>query len=174
MSQGVAFIVKCGGFIQKSQPTVKQYFIPLTHLVLLLFFVSGCSSNVSIRLSPTADLTKYIKFYVQPLPVDGRGINRVNRDEMNNLGLKTTTGPATIIPRNIDMIVTYEDRWRWDLVMFMTSLTLNFRDVETDSIVASGQTTSGSFDGKTPSLMTREILLGIFKNYKRPPEIAAR
>ena len=124
---------------------------------------SGCASNLSIKVPPESDPQKYQTFFVEHLPADERGINNVIKEEMVKLGLRATTGPASDTPSDVDIIVTYEDRWMWDITMYMLSLTLNLREASTDVLVATGQTEYTSLIRKDPDFMAREILEGIFR-----------
>ena len=139
-------------------------------LMAVMGLGSGCASNFDVKHPPGTDINDYQTFYVEHLPADGRGINEVISEEMIKLGLKATTGEKSGTPSDVDAILTYEDRWMWDITMYMLSLTLNVRDATTNVLIATGQTTYTSLIRKEPSYMAREILKGIFRKDEKEEE----
>jgi len=56
------------------------------------------------------------------------------------------------------MIVRYEDHWQWDMSMYLIVLRIDFRDPETDELMAAGQCYRTSGARKSPEEMVNEIL----------------
>ena len=69
-------------------------------------------------------------------------------------------------PSGVDANVTYQDRWHWDITMYMLQLDLQFRDGQTHMILATGQTMHTSLGRKTPQEMVEEVLTEILKEGK--------
>ena len=97
------------------------------------------------------------RFYVQQSPGDERGLHEVVRDEMRRLGLDVDAGagPPT---EEYDAVVTYIDRWSWDMATFCMQLTLYVRDTETGYVTATGWSYRPSIVRKTPAGHARLIL----------------
>lgn len=127
--------------------------------------VFGCAKLTASVPSGT-DLSKLRSYYVVRLTQDDRGVNIVIRDELATRGLEATTGPDSERPKTADVIVTYEDRWMWDITMYMLSLSITFRHPETNTFLASGQSYRPSLERKEPREMVKEVLDEIFKASK--------
>ena len=58
-------------------------------------------------------------------------------DKLRSKGVTVTTGvdPA---PSNVDAVVTYVDKWMWDITMYMLELTITIRDPKSDFPLATG------------------------------------
>ena len=134
-------------------------------IVILALMISACAAMKSSR-APEADLGKIATMYVVKLPPDGRGINRVIADQLNLIGYKATTGTETDTPQDVDAIVTYQDRWTWDITMYMLRLNIQIRDPKTSAAWAEGESYRPSLQRKSPSEMAKEVLESIFPGKK--------
>lgn len=133
--------------------------------ILLLLVLSGCATMSSTR-APGADLSKIRTIYVIRLAADGREVNKVIADELSLLGYQTTTGLETDIPQGVDATLTYQDRWMWDITMYMLRLNIQVRDPKTGALLAEGESYRPSLQRKEPNEMAREVLEAILKGTK--------
>ena len=92
-----------------------------------------------------------------------RNLHDVIRDELIEMGFQADSGPESKIPGDIDAIVTYEDRWLWDLANYMLQLNIEIRDPKTKYPLAIGESVRTSMARKNPDEMAREVLESIFK-----------
>ena len=134
----------------------------LTLVIPAAILMSSCAS-ISTKKAPSANLTNLNTFYVQRLPADERGIERVISDQLNLLGYKSTYGKLAAPSNPVDAIVTYRDKWMWDLTMYMIKLNLEIRDGEDMRVLASGESHRPSLVRKSPEEMAKEILVNILK-----------
>ena len=134
--------------------------LALACIAVLLVF--GCA-KLTASVPPGTELSKVKSFYVVRLPPDNRGINQFIREDLATRGLDATTGPESARPNAVDVIVTYEDRWMWDITMYMLSLNVTFRHPDTNTLLASGQSYRPSLERKEPREMVKEVLDEIFK-----------
>ena len=138
-------------------------------LVMLLVMVSiaatGCArlSKLTARVTPNTDLSKCETYYVIRHTKDVRKIDEIIRSEMQVMGLKAESGTLSSKPLDIGIIVTYEDRWTWDMSNYLLSLTIDLRDSKNNVLLATGQSYRTSMVRKSPEFMAREILESIFK-----------
>ena len=139
---------------------MKSLFASLSFLAVLV--LCGCATMDSSQ-APGADLTKLHTFYVAKLPADGRGIERLIADRLDLMGFKATSGSAEAPGSPVDAVVTYQDRWMWDITMYMIQLDIQIRDGKTNFVLASGHVMRPSLQRKSPSGMVEEALTGIFK-----------
>jgi len=136
----------------------------LAGVALLLAF--GCA-KVTASVPPGTELGKLKSFYVVRHDRDGRGINELIRNDLATRGVTATTGSESARPKVVDAIVTYEDRWGWDITMFMLSLTVSVRDGSTNVLLASGQSSRSSVLVRAePREMVKEAFDAIFKSGK--------
>lgn len=63
----------------------------------------------------------------------------------------------------VDAVVTYVDRWMWDITMYLLELTIMIRDPNTDFPLATGNAMYTSLIRKSPPEMVDEIMGNIFK-----------
>ena len=127
-----------------------------------LLALTACVSQQSASLSPGADLSRIRRVHVVRLPADTRGIERIIANEFRNMGRIATTGSETDVPPDADAVVTYADRWMWDITMYMISLDVAVRAPGTLLPVASGRSMRSSLIRQTPEEMVRDVLSRIF------------
>lgn len=120
------------------------------------------NTNLSGSLLPGVELHDEMTYYVEKFDPDGRGLQDVIRDELVALGHPATSGAAGSAPEGTDVIVTYEDRWMWDITMYLIQLDIQFQDPSTGRVLATGQSYRTSLARKSPAEMAREVLRKIF------------
>jgi hypothetical protein len=138
----------------------------LVILLTLILSLTACS-KISSRVTPNTDLKQYESYFVLRHAKDTRLIDEIIRAEMILLGFKTESGTVGDKPLNVDVIVTYEDRWAWDMTTYMLSLTLDFRDAKNNVLLATGQSYRPSLERKSPQEMAREVLESIMKKAEK-------
>jgi hypothetical protein len=133
-------------------------------LVIIVTFTGGCASNrATATVSPDADLTKLKSFYVVQLPQDQRGIDKLIAANLAARGFNARSGPDTgSPPAGVDAVVTYTDRWMWDITMYMIELTVMIRDPANNFPMASANSFHTSLTRKSPPEMVDEVLTNIF------------
>jgi len=137
--------------------------LQLLFAVILLAGLSGCASSQNATVSPGADLGAVKSYYVLHLPKDDRGINKLICDDLNGRGCKASTGEAGSAPPDAQAVVTYQDKWMWDMTMYMLKLDLQIRDPKTDVALASGEVMHTSLVRKSPPEMVKEVIDQIFQ-----------
>jgi hypothetical protein len=143
--------------------------------LLLLGFLalsSGCSVNrATASLTPGADLGKIKSFYLIPSAEDKDNYLLIKAN-LEKRGYAVTTGPEMLPPYKSDAVVSYVDKWMWDLTMYMLELTITFRDPVNNSPLAVGNSLHTSLSRKSAEEMVDEVLTNIF-NAKSAPQTAA-
>ncbi len=136
--------------------------VKILGLTFLALSLAACASMQASK-APSADLSKIKTVYVQKLEGDGYGVYQVITDQLNVLGFTATTGTSDYPPEPVDAIVTYVDRWMWDLTMYMIRLNIQIRDGKTRAILASGESYRPSLQRRSKEEMVAETLGAIFK-----------
>jgi hypothetical protein len=131
-------------------------------LVIIPLWTVGCSvTRATATVDPTADLAGIKTIYVKKLAADERGIDLLIANKLESMGYRVNTG---IEPSDdADVLVTYADKWMWDLTMYMIELTVTLRDPKTDFPLASGNSYRTSLARKSPEEMVDEVIDNIFK-----------
>lgn len=140
--------------------------IRLALAMFVLSFAAGCVNIATATVDPGADLAKVKTAYVVKLPKDERGVNKLIADKLQAKGVSATTGAEAKPPARVDAIVTYADRWHWDMAMYMLELTITVRDPATDFPLATGRSLHGSLTRKSPAEMVDEVVESIYKGKK--------
>ena len=141
-------------------PTKK---IVLFFCLLTVISLNACAINrETAQVSPDIYLEKFKKFYVVKFSSDNRGINRLIMDQLLRMGFESNTGSEILAAKDVDVIVTYQDKWRWDITMYMIELTIFFREPGTQKLIALGKSHHTSLSRKSPEKMVLEVLSNIF------------
>jgi len=131
-------------------------------IALATLMLSACATNNASR-APDANLTKLKTFYVVRVPADERGIEKLIAARLNSMGYQSTSGDAPTPAAPVDAVVTYQDRWMWDITMYMIKLDIQIHDGTSGAILAKGEVMRPSLQRKSPEGMVEETLGVIFK-----------
>lgn len=131
-------------------------------VLLAVALLAGCaSSSLQSETMPGVALANLHTFHVRKLAQDGRRIDQLISDRLNAMGKSSTYGPGT--PTSpVDAIVTYQDRWMWDITMYMLELNIQLRDPKNEVQLASGHTLRTSLVRRSPQEMVDEVLGKMF------------
>ncbi|WP_438479911.1 hypothetical protein [Oleiharenicola lentus] len=135
-------------------------------LVISAAFLSGCITKLNSEISPGTDLAAINKVYVVRLEKDERGVEKLIADRLSLLGKQATSGERAGIPADVDAIVTYQDKWMWDITMYMIELYVQIRKPKTEIALATGHSMRTSLVRKSPPEMVDEVITDIFKKSK--------
>jgi hypothetical protein len=134
-----------------------------TLLLSVLLLGLGCTSGAAHYAGelPGSRLSEMRRFYVQHHEGDSRDVHLAIQEEMRAFGLDVDAGkgPPT---GEYDAIVTYADRYTWDVTMFCIRLTVYIQDTETGYITATGWSWRPSTVRKTPKGHARLIFSELF------------
>ena len=147
----------------------------LTPLILgALLSASGCSNRATATLSPGAELSRVKSYYVVHQPKDTHGIHNLIRDRIAKESLTATAGPE--LPQSsyqADSVITYVDRWMWDITLYLLELTVTLRDTTNNFPLAVGNSYHTSLTRKSPEEMVDEVMTNIFNAGKQTAKPAA-
>ena len=142
-------------------------FFSAMFVICSLLVVQGCSVNrATATLAPGADLDRIRNVYVVKEAGDDNSIDELMKTQLTRMGYTATNGPELPLPYKADAVLTYVDRWMWDITMYMMELTVHVRNPETNASLAVGNSYHTSLSRKSPVEMVEEVLNNIFKNPK--------
>lgn len=148
-------------------------------LVLLIsglsFAAAGCSNSATATLSPGADLSGVKTFYVVHQSKDTHNLHFLIRDRIEKEGFTAAAGPEMEKSAyQANSIVTYVDRWMWDITLYLLELTVTLRDATNDFPLAVGNSYHSSLTRLSPEEMVNEVMTNIFNVAKPTTKPAAR
>ena len=109
------------------------------------------NNRATATISPGADLSKIKSYYVVHQPKDNHGIHNLISDRLKKEGFKANAGPESSRPTSdVDSIVTYVDRWAWDITLYLLELTVTLRDASNAFPIAVGNSFHTSLTRKSP------------------------
>jgi hypothetical protein len=134
--------------------------------IVLLFaavlLLSGCAINRSTaNVNPGADLTRIKSMHVTKHAKDDRGVNLMIVKKLGSMGYNVTTSLNET--SDTDALVTYVDKWMWDITVYMLELTVTIRDPKTNFPLASGNSYHTSLTRISSQEMVDEVIDNIFK-----------
>jgi len=133
----------------------------LAILAVVASTTSGCAVNrATATVDPTARLSSMKTMHVEKLQADERGINVLIAEKLRTKGYTVTTDVDK--PAGIDALVTYRDKWVWDITMYMLELTITLHEPSTDYPLATGNSFHTSLTRKSPTEMVDEVVDNIF------------
>lgn len=136
-----------------------RYRTSLVIFVLAAFvLLNGCAVNrATSSVDPSTDLSSLQTFHVKKYAEDTRGTDAVIAQKLRDFGfaIKHSVG-------DVDALVTYEDRWFWDITFYMLELTVTLRDPASNFPLATGNSYHTSLSRKSQEDMVDEVLTNIF------------
>jgi hypothetical protein len=139
-------------------------FIFLAALIISVTTLTGCANRATAKVDEGTDLRAIKTMHVVKIPEETSGISTLIADDLRRRGYSVTEG--TDKPNDVSAIVTYVDRWMWDITMYLLELTVTIREPKTDFPVATGNSLHGSLTRMSPKEMVDEIMGNIFKEVK--------
>jgi len=131
-------------------------------LIIAISALSGCAVNRSTAtIDPSANMGSIKTIHIKKFGPDKHSLDVLIADKARSMGLTTTTGDTTAA--NADAVITYVDKWMWDITMYMIELTIQVRDPKTDFTLAVGNSYHTSLTRKNPTEMVDEVMANIFK-----------
>lgn len=129
---------------------------------LSVMTLAGCAVN---RATATADDTlrwEGIKaLHVKQLEGEDGSTKKLIADKLRASGFTVTADPEPM--GQPDAVVTYVDKWMWDITMYMIELTVTLRDPKTDYPMATGNSYHTSLTRKSQQEMVDDVVENILK-----------
>lgn len=144
---------------------MQRLFRLLLATIVLAVMTTGCAVNrATANVDASARLDAIRSFHVKKFEKDERGTDKLIADNLRARGYKVSQGEQPAGP--VDAVVTYVDKWFWDITMYMLELTIQIRDPKTDYPLATGNSLHTSLTRKSPPDMVDEVLTNIMKEGK--------
>ncbi|MEM7002339.1 MAG: hypothetical protein AAF529_16230 [Pseudomonadota bacterium] len=113
-------------------------------LAAVLLLLTGCVGSATGQLVPREYLDSGGSYYVVHQEKDGRDLHKDIAAAMRTRGMEVTSGTAADTPTDADYVITYVDRWQWDMRMYLADLRIEMRSGADNTIVGYGQSAQSS------------------------------
>lgn len=134
-------------------------------LGLVATLTTGCAVNRATgSVDPSVNLSSLKTMYVKKIADDDNTYTLI-ADKLRSKGVTVTTGTEAA-PTGVDAVVTYIDKWMWDITMYMLELTITIRDPKSDFPMATGNSFHTSLTRLSPTEMVNEVVDNIYKGAK--------
>jgi hypothetical protein len=134
--------------------------------VAVSVFASGCAVNrATATVDPSANLDKLRIVQVKKTEGEDGTIQKLIASDLRKRGYEVPEEGK--IPEKVDAVVTYVDKWMWDMTMYLLELTVMVRDPKSDFPLASGNSFHTSLTRLSPPAMVDEVLGNIFKESEK-------
>jgi hypothetical protein len=134
----------------------------------LSLLAAGCSNYATATLSPGVDLSGVKTFYVVHQPRDTHNLHYLIRDRIVKEGFTAVAGPESErSSHRVHSVITYVDRWVWDITLYLLELTVTLRDADNNFPLAVGNSYHTSLTRKSSEEMVDEVMMNIFKAAKQ-------
>ncbi len=132
--------------------------------------LGGCVANKAGNLSLSREVADQSTYYVERQPKDERNLAATIAERMQARGLKATAEQAGAPRPQCDYVVSYTDRWMWDMRMYLYDLRIDLRDAKDQSVVGFGQSMQSSLEamGKSYEDIIDIALNELFSPGKQP------
>lgn len=111
---------------------------------LLALCLVGCVGTTTGQLTLPKEQVLAGSYFVQRHEKDDRDLASTIANSMKERGLNATAGTAAQRPPEATYVVTYVDKWMWDMRMYLYDLRIDLRDARDQSILGYGQSMQSS------------------------------
>jgi len=123
---------------------------------------SGCAINrATAYKEPSAKLSTLKSMYVKQAPDDDK-LYPIIAEKLRSRGITVTVGTGPT-PKEVDALVTYIDRWTWDITMYPVELTLVIREPQSEYPIALGNSYHTSLTRLSAEAIVAEVIDNIYK-----------
>ena len=127
-----------------------------------LVSTTGCAVNrAESTLMADADLSHVKTIYVVHNDASKHDVDKDLKAAFEKRGYAVTTGPAQKPPYAQDAVVTYVDKWMWDLTMYMIELNVTMRNPANEFPMATAHSIHTSLTRKSQAEMADEVAANV-------------
>lgn len=138
----------------------------LTSLLLIAlasFVLGGCAVNrATANVDPSLQWDKIKSLHIKQTEGEDGSTRKLISEKFKSAGFAVTSDPEP--QGKPDAVVTYLDRWMWDITMYMLELTITLKEPQTNAALATGNSFHTSLTRKSPKEMVDEVVENILKN----------
>ena len=133
----------------------------LTALLTCTLF--GCMTDFQADPIPVAQRAAGTRYFVERHEKDERKLDQTIAAELSKRGVVASSGTSAERPPDCAVLVTYEDRWQWDMSMYLLSLRIDLRDPQTNALYTTGTSMQTSLARKPAEEVIAHIVGAFFE-----------
>lgn len=127
----------------------------------------GCINSLSANLTPGTRVPQAARLYhVLTGSDDSEHVDQLIVHRLLAMGFQATAGSREATPADADVVVTYRDKWMWDMTLYLLDLTITLRKPQSGFPLVEGNAMHGSTTRRSPEMMVDEVLTEIFRKVK--------
>lgn len=126
-------------------------------LLILAFFSAGCASKTA-HLNPSLKLSQYKRIYVEKRLNDNNATDALIAAELRRRGFDASYGHLTMMPRDTEVIITYDARWTWDFRSYLIELNITANTAHSNKPIATGSYRQPGIVPKEPAEMIAVLI----------------
>lgn len=133
----------------------------------LVLTLESCVHQSTRRMSPSMSdnrMSQMKSFYVRKHSEDDYKVGEDIAAQLQSMGYRASVGSSQSAPGKVDGVITYTDKWFWDITMYMLSLDVQLREPGSDMVLANAMTVRSSLVRKSQKEMIRETLTKLITN----------
>jgi hypothetical protein len=119
----------------------------ISSAIVLVALLAGCATTSGVIVNPTASKVTYHSAYVVVHGDRSTDMDALLQKEMLRHGFAVSVGPEGGTSGNAQLIVRYDDDWKWDLAMYLRSFDVMVYDPKTQVLLATGSWKNSVFHG---------------------------
>jgi hypothetical protein len=140
-------------------------YTPLFAAALLLMSLAGCSTTQEVLLARAVP-DKSIESVAQ-VPADGNSSemdDHLTRAlQLEGVSVKAPLPAGARKAADVDAIISYTDVWRWDLVMYLKSISIRMFDARSGDLLVSGEWNDSALHGfRDPRQVVEQLVREMF------------
>jgi hypothetical protein len=118
-------------------------------LLLVAALATGCATSQNVTLAQLNGARPLSTVAMIPSDGNSADMDEAIRSALLNQGLtpKPPLPAGTRKSSDVDLIVSYTDQWRWDLVMYLRWVSIDMYDAETGNLLATARWDNSAFHG---------------------------
>jgi len=129
-------------------------------ILMLATFLSGCATSQKVTLGQIDSQKKISTVSQVTQDSNSKDMDLEMRQQFSSYGIesKLPLPNGTRQSKDVDVILEYSDVWRWDIVMYLKSLTINLFDGQSGNLIVTGSWENSAFHGFKSS---RDVIKGL-------------
>lgn len=124
-------------------------FRSISAVIAFCLALTGCAATQEVTVAKSTPIRSLSNVAV--MNQDGNSNDVTNAVEKaftdHKIGIKPQLPAGTRQSDNVDAIVSYSDVWRWDLVMYLKSITIDLYDAKTGDLLVNGRWENSDMHG---------------------------
>ena len=123
----------------------------------------GCSKTLEGSIQDGANFSRVSSMHVYMRDRDPNAeVLSILRAQLRERGYQVTVGLEREAPAGVDCMVEAQDKWHWDMTMYLLKFEVWFYEPGPGQLMASGKSRRTSILRQSPEFMVNEVLVQIF------------